>query len=1266
MTTGAHTLNAFLLLGGVRTFNVALRATLRVNGVLSGSGGLTKLGAGNLTLGGTKVNSYTGATNVNAGVLIIRKASALGSVGTGTTVATGAALQLKSGRELAFNTEPLTLNGAGIGGSGALLSFVGNNTWQGNITLASASTIGSLTNESFVSSLVHTGVLSGAGALTAVGGLVRLAGATANSNTGPTTVTGTSAVLILGKPAGVAALAGSQLTIGANSIARLANNEQIPNTAAVNVEMLGRFNLDGRTETIGNLIVTAGTVQTGVGQLVLNGNLTGNSALNGATPTQATLTGNLSLGGVSRTFTINDGPHNVDMLISAVISSGASSGGSLPAGLFKAGTGTLQFTGNNTYNRTDINAGTLIVDGNQPGNDVSTNRGVFVNAGATLAGIGTVEPLTVNSGGTVSPTSIGPLSVNGNLTLNSGALFVAQLADVRNDQINVIGDSARTVSVSGATLDVQDGAPNQTKFQIIRNFTTGASSGNFILPDGYAFNFAGGTGNDVVLTKINATMVRELQKSLGGTTKFTGRVRAMLVRSDDPNTIWAAAATGGLWVSRDAGANWSRADDFLETLTFSSLVADPNNPDVMYAGSGEIFTFINEGMWLRAQDRGAGIFKTTNGGTTWTQLAATNNENFFYVSRIAVSPSNSNIVLAATQTGLFRSVDSGANWTRVVPASPTAPSITFLDVKFHPSHPGNAVATAHELGIFYSEDVDALIWQHSSPLPMGLAEIAGSQTRIELAPSVKDSGNWFALHMDNAGSNTPLVLISSSDRGRTWTAVTGSRISCDDRPLNNNRRYTGALWVNPLDPARILVGGVSLCLSTNGGISFTKYPDPPNPPEDPRLGTLHGDHHALVTGPPVTSTSTLAVVYGGNDGGVNRLDWPNDPRITPTNTLRNNNLVIQQFESAAMNPISGVLMGGTQDIGNLVRSDDGVWTTLNPNTTGADSIFVATDPTDEKFWYFGFSNGKVFRSSTATIPNVRATNDAEEDITNNLDDTFFNLIPLLLDPTDPIVRNVLYAGFHSLWRTQNAKAPNADDVTWSSILTVSNDHLITTMAVAPSNSNVMWVGTMLGTGGNPQNGHEVWRTTNLQAARTTTRTDPSPDFDLINISGLPVRPISRIAVHRSDPELAYVSFTGWADDGKGNLWKRSRAVSSSGVISFFWEDISVGLPPGLGPIYSVAVHPTIPNWIYAGTDVGLYVSHDDGANWSAITRGPARVPISDLTWVDDHRLIVATYGRGVFELDGESEPGASNRRGGDLSDGSGSAGLGARGESRGV
>lgn len=295
VTTGAHTLNAFLLLGGVRTFNVALRATLRVNGVLSGSGGLTKLGAGNLTLGGTGVNSYTGATNVNAGVLNIRKASALGSVGTGTTVATGAALQLEGG--VAFNTEPLTLNGAGIGGSGALLSFVGNNTWQGNITLASASTIGSLTNESFVSSLVHTGVLSGAGALTAVGGLVRLAGATANSNTGPTTVTGTSAVLILGKPAGVAALASSQLTIGANSIARLANNEQIPNAAAVNVAMLGRFNLDGRTETIGNLIVTAGTVQTGVGQLVLNGNLTGNSALNGATPTQAMLRGNLSLGG---------------------------------------------------------------------------------------------------------------------------------------------------------------------------------------------------------------------------------------------------------------------------------------------------------------------------------------------------------------------------------------------------------------------------------------------------------------------------------------------------------------------------------------------------------------------------------------------------------------------------------------------------------------------------------------------------------------------------------------------------------------------------------------------------------------------------------------------------------------------------------------------------------------------------------------------------------------------------------------------------------
>ena len=112
-----------------------------------------------------------------------------------------------------------------------------------------------------------------------------------------------------------------------------------------------------------------------------------------------------------------------------------------------------------------------------------------------------------------------------------------------------------------------------------------------------------------------------------------GRVRALVVHPQDKNVIWAGAAMGGIWKSTDAGVTWRALDDFLPTLTITSLAIDPTNANVLYAGTGEIFTLLNDGMTLRGQHRGAGILKTTDGGTTWSVLTATNGID--YVSRVA-------------------------------------------------------------------------------------------------------------------------------------------------------------------------------------------------------------------------------------------------------------------------------------------------------------------------------------------------------------------------------------------------------------------------------------------------------------------------------------------------------------------------------------------------------------------------------------------------------------------------------------------------------
>ncbi len=550
---------------------------LTLNGNITGAaGGLTKVGAGTLQLSGAGANTYSGTTNVNAGVLNIRKASALGNFGGGaanaTTVANGAVLQLQGG--VIFNAEALTLNGAGSGATGALRNISGNNTWPGNIALAAASTIGSdantltvngnIANGGFLLTVTGAGntvfggagVLSGGGGLTKTGaGTLTLEGTAANTYSGPTTVNGT---LRLNKQtAGTTAVPGSLAINGLNAIlpavVTLLIDNQIANASSISINAFGTLALNNRNETVGALTMFGGDITTGTGLLTLNGNITATSA---STTGPAEISGNLSLGGVNRTFTINDGTNNIDMLISAVISSGPETSPGFPAGLLKSGPGTLHLTGNNTYPRTDINAGRLIVDGNQA-SGLGLNRGTFVNSGATLSGVGTLQPLSVNSGGTVNPGSggIGLLTSQGNLSLAAGSVFAAQVIPIFNappDRLAVVG----TVNINGATLQVQptflpSTTPGAT-FRIIENDGTDAVVGTFLnLPENatfavqavgvlngqvvfqnqiYRINYNSGTGNDVVLTYLNsATMARDLAVTPdvideGGRVTLTGRL----------------------------------------------------------------------------------------------------------------------------------------------------------------------------------------------------------------------------------------------------------------------------------------------------------------------------------------------------------------------------------------------------------------------------------------------------------------------------------------------------------------------------------------------------------------------------------------------------------------------------------------------------------------------------------------------------------------------------------------------------------------------
>ncbi|MGH7969862.1 MAG: hypothetical protein ACREIC_14150, partial [Limisphaerales bacterium] len=131
-----------------------------------------------------------------------------------------------------------------------------------------------------------------------------------------------------------------------------------------------------------------------------------------------------------------------------------------------------------------------------------------------------------------------------------------------------------------------------------------------------------------------------------------GRVRALVMHPTLTNVFWCGGVDGGIWKSTNNGVSWYPLNDFMANLAVSCMVMDPTNSNTLYAGTGEA-------MYNADAIRGAGIFKTTDGGTTWTQLAATANSSYQYVGRLAISPTNSQVILAATRSGIFRSTDAG-------------------------------------------------------------------------------------------------------------------------------------------------------------------------------------------------------------------------------------------------------------------------------------------------------------------------------------------------------------------------------------------------------------------------------------------------------------------------------------------------------------------------------------------------------------------------------------------------------------------------------
>lgn len=636
-----------------------------------------------------------------------------------------------------------------------------------------------------------------------------------------------------------------------------------------------------------------------------------------------------------------------------------------------------------------------------------------------------------------------------------------------------------------------------------------------------------------------------------------GRIRSIAIDPTNGQKIWAGSVGGGLWKTVNGGTTWTSVSSFLTNMAVSSIVFNRVTPAVMYAGTGEGF-YNGDGL------RGTGILKSTDGGVHWARTAATSTADFQYVNRLAISP-NGTVLLAATRTGIFRSTDAGVTWTKTR-------SGETLDLRFHPTSNTAAVAGGRN-GVALRSADGGVTWTAATGLPTA----SGFGGRVELSYAPSNGAVVFASVDVNGGE-----LYRSANGGASYTLK-----STGKSYLGGQGWYANALWVSPKNPNLVMVGGLDLWRSANAGATLTQVSQWWSAP----VSSAHADHHVIVA-PPEFNGTTNTTVYFGNDGGIYKAANVASVALTTGWQELNNKFGITQFYSAAVNPTTNEVVGGTQDNGTLFYkpgTGSEAWTT----TFGGDGGYSGADPIDPNYFYGEYVYLQIHRSTDRGVSASYIVDGlADADSCANF------IAPFTLDPN---LSTRMFAGGCRLWRSNDVKAATPS---WTSIKPTNGNVPISAIAVAPGNSNIVWIG---------HNNGDVFKSVNALAA--------TPTWTKVS-TGLPGRYVNSIAISKVDANAVYVSLGGYV---RGNVWKTANAGTTWTVKGGAG---STALPAA--PVYSLVIHPNNAAILYAGTEVGVVYSEDDGATWHNNRSGPSATSVDQLLFAGT-TLYAATHGRGIYK-----------------------------------
>lgn len=693
-----------------------------------------------------------------------------------------------------------------------------------------------------------------------------------------------------------------------------------------------------------------------------------------------------------------------------------------------------------------------------------------------------------------------------------------------------------------------------------------------------------------------------------------GRTRALLIHPTSPSTMYAGGVAGGVWKTTDGGASWVPLNDLLPSLAIGSLAMDPTNPNVIYAGTGE-------GFGNGDSVRGAGIFKTTDGGVTWAQLAATNTPDFHYVNDLAVSKNGSHAVYAATRTGVWRSLDGGASWSRVLEPfggegcfDLAARTDTATDTLFAVCTVFKPVASYNETAIFRNTnaaggDVWQQVYTESQMGRTSLAIAPSNQNVIYALAASYAPGNYFlGMHAvfrsesnGDLGSWTARVRNTSTSRINTLLLTNflfAGSPSCGSGVYYNQGWYDNVIAVDPADKDRVWAGGIDLFRSDDGGANWGIASYWFFARTDPKFA--HADQHAIVFHPQYNG-GTNKTMFVGNDGGIFRTSDARAAVATGDGALcgttissvtwasLNANYGVTQFYQGVSYPDGTRYFGGTQDNGT-VRGDDATGSTWS-TVAGGDGGYVAVDPANTSVIYFSYQNWAINKSTDGG----QTASSAMNGITG---DSGLFITPFLMDPTSS---SRLWTGGSFLWRTVNAAA------SWQQASAALNGK-VSAIAVASTNANRVLVGTSAG---------YIYRNTAALIAGSGTAWAGSKPQDGY---------VSSVAIDPSNESIAYATYSNF---GLTHVWK-----SLDGGVTWTGIDGSgtTGIPDI--PVHSIVIDPVQAARLYVGTDLGVFVSLDRGATWLVETTGFANVVTESLSLKPGSppTLFAFTHGRGAWRV----------------------------------